>query len=59
MVERKEGTSGYKKRKITLRSFRRFVKTVIRNQANQDYSEWFLGHSNDLLVMSVRQTAYK
>ncbi|HZD34954.1 MAG TPA: hypothetical protein VE130_07090 [Nitrososphaeraceae archaeon] len=52
MDERKEGTSGYKsgykRRKITLHSFRRFVKTVISNQANQDYSEWFLGHSKSL-----------
>ena len=40
--QRKEGMS---RRKITLHSFRRFVKTVISNQVNQDYSEWFLGHS--------------
>ena len=33
------------RRKITLHSFRRFVKTVISDQAGQDYSEWFLGHS--------------
>jgi integrase len=45
MDERKEGTSIYKRRKITLHSFRRFVKTVISNQVNQDYSEWFLGHA--------------
>jgi integrase len=45
MDERKEGTSEYKRRKITLHSFRRFVKTVISNQVNQDYSEWFLGHA--------------
>jgi integrase len=44
MDEKKEG--GIKKRrKITLHSFRRFVKTVISNQVGQDYSEWFLGHS--------------
>jgi integrase len=45
MDERKEGTGIYKRRKITLHSFRRFVKTVISNQINQDYSEWFLGHA--------------
>jgi hypothetical protein len=28
-----------------LHSFRRFGKTVISDQTNQDYSEWFLGHS--------------
>lgn len=34
-----------KRRKITLHSFRRFVKTTIANQTrNSDYSEWFLGH---------------
>jgi hypothetical protein len=31
--------------KITLHSFRRFVKTVISDQVGQDYSEWFLGHN--------------
>ena len=45
MDERKEGTSTYKRRMITPHSFRRFVKTVISNQVNQDYSEWFLGHT--------------
>ncbi len=44
MDERKEqGIQG--RRKITLHSFRRFVKTVISDQTNQDYSEWFLGHN--------------
>jgi integrase len=42
--ERKENGI-HKRRKITLHSFRRFVKTVISDQTNQDYSEWFLGHS--------------
>jgi integrase/gas vesicle protein len=42
--ERKE--EGRKlRRKVTLHSFRRHVKGVISNQVNQDYSEWFLGHS--------------
>jgi integrase len=40
--ERKEGM---KRRKITLHTFRRYVKSVISNQVSQDYSEWFLGHS--------------
>jgi integrase len=40
--ERKEGM---KRRKITLHSLRRFVKTVISDQTNKDYSEWFLGHN--------------
>ena len=34
-----------RRRKITLHSFRRFVKTVISDQTNTDYSEWFLGHN--------------
>ena len=34
-----------RRRKITLHSLRRFAKTVISDQTNQDYSEWFLGHS--------------
>jgi integrase len=42
MDDRKEGM---KRRKITLHSFRRFCKSVISNQVNQDYSEWFLGHN--------------
>jgi integrase len=42
--ERKE-RGIHKRRKITLHSFRRFVKTVISDQTNQDYSEWFLGHN--------------
>ena len=41
--ERKEGVQ--RRRKVTLHSFRRFVKTVISDQTNQDYSEWFLGHA--------------
>ena len=44
MDERKE-EGIHKRRKITLQSLRRFVKTVISDQTNQDYSEWFLGHS--------------
>jgi integrase len=35
--ERKEGKQ--RRRKITLHSFRRFVKTVISDQTNTDYSE--------------------
>ena len=41
--ERKENVQY--RRKITLHSFRRFTKTIISDQVNQDYSEWFLGHS--------------
>jgi integrase len=35
-----------RRRKITLHSFRRFVKTTISNSpAGSDYSEWILGHN--------------
>jgi integrase len=44
MDERKEDGKG-RRRKITLHSLRRFVKTVISDQVGQDYSEWFLGHA--------------
>lgn len=44
MDERKEDGLR-KRRKITLHSFRRFVKSVISDQVGQDYSEWFLGHA--------------
>jgi len=42
MNERKEGML---RRKITLHSFRRFVKTVLSTQVSQDYSEFYLGHA--------------
>lgn len=40
---RKEGK--LRRRKITLHSLRRFVNTLISDQTNTDYSEWFLGHN--------------
>jgi integrase len=43
--ERKEGM---RRRKITLHSLRRFVKTVISDEVNGDYSEWFLGHNGSV-----------
>jgi hypothetical protein len=33
------------RRKITLHSFRRFVKTTISYLGYSDYSEWFIGHT--------------
>jgi integrase len=42
--QRKEGGK-QRRRRITLHSFRRFSKSVISDQVNQDYSEWFLGHN--------------
>jgi integrase len=40
---REEGNE--KRRKITLHSFRRFVKTTISDLGYQDFSEYFIGHS--------------
>lgn len=34
-----------RRRKITLHSFRRFVKSTISDLGYSDYSEWFIGHS--------------
>lgn len=42
MDQRKDGML---RRRITLHSFRRWVKTVVSDQVGSDYSEWFLGHS--------------
>jgi hypothetical protein len=43
MDERKE--HGIQKwGKITIHSFRRFVKTTVSDQVNDSYSKWFLGH---------------
>ena len=43
--ERKEGM---RRRKITLHSLRRFVKTVLSDEVGGDYSEWFLGHNGSV-----------
>jgi integrase len=43
--ERKEGM---RRRKITLHTLRRFTKTVISNQAGQDFSELVLGHKKSV-----------
>ncbi|MGI9011705.1 MAG: tyrosine-type recombinase/integrase [Nitrososphaeraceae archaeon] len=40
-----ENTNNRIRRKITLHSFRRFVKTTISDLGYADYSEWFIGHS--------------
>jgi integrase len=41
----REDGGNYRRRKITLHSFRRFVKTTISDLGYSDYSEWFIGHS--------------
>ncbi len=40
--EREDGNQ--RRRKITLHSFRRFVKTTISDLGYADFSEWFIGH---------------
>ncbi len=60
MNEKKEGGI-INRRKITLHSYRRYVKTVLSNQVSQDYSEWFLGHSKSpywTLKESARREIY-
>jgi integrase len=42
--DREDGGS-YRRREITLHSFRRFVKTTISDLGYSDFSEWFIGHS--------------
>ena len=37
--------SNQRRRKITLHSFRRFVKSTISDLGYADFSEWFIGHS--------------
>ena len=44
MGEREDGNKN-RRRKITLHSFRRFVKTTISDLGYADYSEWYIGHS--------------
>lgn len=43
MGDREDGNET--RRKITLHSFRRFVKTTISDLGYADYSEWFIGHA--------------
>jgi len=43
-----ESKDGMRRRKITLHSLRRFVKTMISDEVGGDYSEWFLGHNGSV-----------
>jgi integrase len=47
MDQRKEDGKGMR-RTVTLHSLRRFCKGVVSDQAGQDFSEWFLGHSKSV-----------
>jgi hypothetical protein len=44
-----------KRRKITLHSFRRFVKTTISDCTGKEYSEWFLGHAKSSYYVNKPQ----
>jgi hypothetical protein len=44
-MDQRKDSGVQRRRKITLHSMRRFVKTVVSDQVNQDYSEWFIGHN--------------
>ena len=39
------GNTSYRRRKITLHSYRRAVKSTISDLGYSDYSEWFIGHA--------------
>jgi integrase len=53
-VARKE--EGYfKRRKVSLHSFRRFVKSTISNQVGYEYSEWFLGHATKSTYYQLKE----
>ena len=43
--DREDGGGSYRRREITLHSFRRFVKTTVSDLGYSDFSEWFIGHS--------------
>ena len=49
MDEKKE-QGIYNRKKITIHSLRRHAKTVISEQAGQDYSEYYLGHAKSSLL---------
>jgi integrase len=56
--ERKEGMLRHK---VTLHSFRRFVKTTLSDCVGKEYSEWYLGHAKSGYYVSkpeVRAATY-
>jgi hypothetical protein len=56
-----ERKDGMKRRKITLHSFRRFVKTTLSDCVGKEYSEWYLGHAKSGYYVSkpeVRAATY-
>jgi hypothetical protein len=56
--QRKEGMM---RRKITLHSFTRFVKTTLSDCVGKEYSEWYIGHTKSGYYVSkpeVRAATY-
>ncbi len=45
----------FKRRKVSLHSFRRFVKSTISNQVGYEYSEWFLGHATKSTYYQLKE----
>ena len=45
----------FKRRKVSLHSFRRFVKSTISNQVGCEYSEWFLGHATKSTYYQLKE----
>ena len=43
-VDSNHNRNRYNHRKITLHSFRRFVKSTVSDLGHSDFSEWFIGH---------------
>jgi integrase len=56
LYDKKEGTN---RRTISFHSLRRHAKTVISTQVNQDYSEWFLGHSDRSSYWAMKEAERK
>ena len=46
----REDSPGTKRRKITLHSFRRWVKSTISDLGYADYSEYFIGHAGRYIL---------
>lgn len=55
--KRKDGDSR-QRRQISFHSFRRFVKTTISDQGYEGFSEWLLGHRNEVSNLYYNQKSH-
>ena len=55
----REESPGAQHRKITLHSFRRWVKSTISDLGYYDYSEWFIGHSGAPITERAKKKGMK